>query len=215
MWQARNVARRGRQTELLERVPPLLVGFDTETTGLDVRHDRAISYGLYAWQLGDVVRTESFYVMPDREISDGARRIHGLDRGRLENLRADHEVLEPVEGARRARTALLRWSRAGGVIVGANLEGFDLAMLRSTLLELDGDAAEAGRLEEIEVIDVIQHDLLIEPSRVRRPRRTLTHLCQHYGVDPGGHDAVGDARAAVEVLLRQIEHNQRGQMVLA
>ncbi len=209
------MAPRRRRTELFEWVPPLLVGFDTETTGLDVAHDRAIAYGLYAWRLGAPARVDRFYVIPDREISEGSRRVHGLDRERLESLRADHDVLAPLAGARRAREILGAWSREGAAIVGANVVGFDLAMLRATLLDLGEGAEDVQAIDELDVVDVIDHDLVIEPSRERRPRRTLTHLCQHYGVEPGGHDAVGDARAAVEVFLRQVEHNHQGQMVLA
>ena len=215
VWQARGVGSRRRRTGIVRDVPPLLVGFDTETTGLDVAHDRAISYGVYVWRLGAPPVTEHFYVTPDREISEGARRVHGLDREALEDLRASSDVLAPMDGARRALGILGEWADLGGVVVGANVAGFDLAMLRATLLDLGGHGAEVERLDSLEVYDVIEHDLAIEPSREARPRRTLAHLCRHYQVPPGGHDALGDARAAVEVFLRQVEVNRHGQMTLA
>jgi DNA polymerase III epsilon subunit-like protein len=67
---------------------------------------------------------------------------------------------------------------------------------------------------DLRTIDVIEHDLLMDPSRVLRPRRGLEHLCAHYGVNPGGHDALDDARATVEVFLEQVLCNNAGQMVL-
>jgi DNA polymerase III epsilon subunit-like protein len=67
-------------------------------------------------------------------------------------------------------------------------------------------------IDKLHVIDVVEHDLMIEPSRVDRPRRGLGHLCKHYGVKPGGHDALNDARAAVEVFLEQVLFNTAGQM---
>ena len=62
------------------------------------------------------------------------------------------------------------------------------------------------------IIDVVDHDLLIEPSRSDRPRRGLSYLCSHYGVKQGGHDALADARAAVEVFFEQVLVNNAGQM---
>jgi hypothetical protein len=63
----------------------------------------------------------------------------------------------------------------------------------------------------LRIIDVVDHDLAIDPSREFRPRRGQEHLCRHYGVRPGGHDALSDARAAVEVFLEQVVYNNAGQ----
>ena len=63
----------------------------------------------------------------------------------------------------------------------------------------------------LRIIDVIDHDLAMDPSREFRPRRGQAYLCRHYGVNPGGHDALKDARAAVEVFLEQVVHNNAGQ----
>ncbi len=200
----------------INRAPELLVGFDTETTGLDVRNERAISYGFCVYRYGQPVETEEFFVVPDRPISDGARRVHGLDVERLNTMRSTHLVLDVAAGARRAIEVLTRYHQAGAYVVGANVVRFDLAMLRHTANDvLEGDDV-ASNLEDtnFRIIDVIEHDLAIDPSRVFRPRRSLSHLCSHYNVKPGGHDAVGDARAAVEVLLEQIVHNNAGQREL-
>jgi DNA polymerase III epsilon subunit-like protein len=66
----------------------------------------------------------------------------------------------------------------------------------------------------LRIIDVVEHDLAIEPSRALRPRRGLTFLSNHYGVVPGGHDALQDARAAVEVFMEQVVVNTAGQGTL-
>lgn len=200
----------------VNRAPELLVGFDTETTGLDVRCERAISYGFCVYRYGQPVATEEFFVIPDRPISDGARRVHGLDVERLNTMRLTHEVLDVVAGARRAISTLTRFHNEGAFVVGANVARFDLAMLRWTANDvLEQGAASSFERTKFRIIDVIEHDLAIDPSRVIRPRRSLSHLCSHYNVKPGGHDAVGDARAAVEVLLEQIVCNNAGQRELA
>ncbi len=201
----------------INRAPELLVGFDTETTGLDVRSERAISYGFCIYRYGQPVEIEEFFVVPDRPISDGARRVHGLDVERLNTMRSTHVVLDVAAGARRAIEVLTRYHEAGAYVVGANVVRFDLAMLRHTANDvLEGDnAASTFEQTNFRIIDVIEHDLVIDPSRVFRPRRSLSHLCSHYNVKPGDHDAVGDARAAVEVLLEQIVHNNAGQRELS
>ena len=198
----------------MTRTPELLVGFDTETTGLDVKTERAISYGFSVYRYGQHVSTEQFYVLPDRDISEGARRVHGLSRELIEAKRESAEVFEVGAGARCAVERLRRFHEAGAFIVGANVVRFDLAMLRWTLASL-GDADD-NRIDiaSLRIIDVIEHDLLMEPSRAVRPRRSLTSLCRYYGVAVGGHDAASDARASVEVLLEQVVRNNDGQREL-
>ncbi len=206
----------GAVAHTLNRAPELLVGFDTETTGLDVRSERAISYGFSVFRYGQPVATEEFFVIPDRPISDGARRVHGLDIERLNEMRSTHDVLDVAAGARRAIAVLTGFHEEGAYVVGANVARFDLAMLRWTATDvLDPRATSSFERTKLRIIDVIEHDLAIDPSRAFRPRRSLSHLCSHYNVKPGGHDAVGDARAAVEVLLEQIVHNNAGQRELS
>src|SRR5271155_6085806 len=53
------------------QVPELIVGFDTETTGLDVSVERAISYGFCEYRYGLPVWSEHYFVLPDRPISAG------------------------------------------------------------------------------------------------------------------------------------------------
>ncbi len=62
-------------------------------------------------------------------------------------------------------------------------------------------------VKRLPVIDVIKHDEVIESRAVSTRRRSLTNLCQYYGVAPGGHNALSDARASVEVFLAQVARN--------
>lgn len=196
-----------------QHVPELVVGFDTETTGLSVTSDRAISYGFSAYRYGVAIWSEQYFVIPDRPISEGARRVHGLSVEDLQSMREVASVYGPEAGVARCVQILGDVAGQGGVIIGANVVRFDLEMLRRSANSLLNLSLETSPLDlsALKVIDVVEHDLAIEPSRALRPRRGLSQLCQHYGVTPGGHDALGDARAAVDVFVAQVAHNNAGQ----
>jgi DNA polymerase-3 subunit epsilon len=198
------------------QVPELMVGFDTETTGLSVTTERAISYGFCVYRYGRLVRSEHFFVIPDQPISEGARRVHGLSLEDLEAKRSTDTVMSVEAGLTKATQLLADFHNQGAYILGANVVRFDLEMLRRSCRSLLGrelDDAEFD-ISLLRIIDVIDHDLAIEPSRDLRPRRGLEQLCQHYGVKPGGHSALEDARATVEVFMEQVVRNNQGQMTL-
>ena len=200
-----------------QRVPELILGFDTETTGLSVSSERAISYGFCAYRFGVPVWSEQFFVIPDRPISPGAKRVHGLSarghRGEAGDRTAS-TASRRVWPARCRSCATIH--ELGAYVVGSNVVRFDLEMLRRSCIsvlgmELNDDYFDISLLR---IIDVVDHDLAIDPSREFRPRRGQEYLCRHYGVTPGGHDALSDARAAVEVFLEQVVHNNAGQASL-
>jgi len=195
------------------QVPELIVGFDTETTGLSVMSERAISYGFCAYRFGVPLWSEHFFVMPDCPISAGAQRVHGLSLEDLESKRASETVFSVAAGLTQAINILQDFHSRGAHIVGSNVGRFDLEMLRRSSISVLNRALddEDFDISLLRIIDVVEHDLMIEPSREFRSRRGLEHLCRHYGVVPGGHDALGDARAAVEVFMEQVMFNNDGQ----
>ena len=197
-------------------MPELVVGFDTETTGLDVASERAISYGFCAYRYGRLEWSEQFFVVPDRPIALPAQRVHGLSIEALEAKRATHQVFNVEGGLVHAVEVLRSYQQQGAFIVGANVVRFDIEMLRRSYQSVLGKSLDDDFFDVslLQVIDVIEHDLAIEPSRELRPRRGLEQLCHHYGIEPGGHDALGDARATVEVFLEQVVRNNQGQATL-
>jgi DNA polymerase III epsilon subunit-like protein len=199
-----------------QRVPELILGFDTETTGLSVSSERAISYGFCAYRFGVPVWSEQFFVIPDRPISPGAKRVHGLSLEDIESKRGSHNVYNVENGLTRAVQILRDYHALGAYVVGSNVVRFDLEMLRRSCISVLGTGLndEYFDISLLRIIDVVDHDLAIEPSREFRPRRGQTHLCRHYGVTPGGHDALSDARAAVEVFIEQVVRNNSGQATL-
>ena len=196
------------------QVPELILGFDTETTGLSVASERAISYGFCAYRFGVPVWSEQFFVIPDRPISVGAYRVHHLSLEDLEAKRENYAVHDVKDGVAHATSVLRRFHERGAYVVGSNVSRFDLEMLRRSSLSLSGSVSDVASLSGLRIIDVVEHDLAIEPSRLLRPRRGLTFLSRHYGVKPGGHDALEDARAAVEVFMEQVLVNNAGQTSL-
>jgi len=206
----------GPVTKRYLQVPEFIVGFDTETTGLDVTVERAISYGFCEYRYGLPASSEHYYVLPDRPISDGARRVHGLSLEDLELKRSSDVVYSVEEGLRHTLEVLRRYEGLGALLVGSNISQFDIEMFRWSYRSVVGRNPEQDglHLSKLRIIDVVEHDLVIEPSRSSRPRRGLDYLCRHYGVQPGGHDALNDAREAVEVFFEQVLHNNAGQMSL-
>jgi DNA polymerase III epsilon subunit-like protein len=163
------------------------------------------------------VWSEQFFVIPDRPISPGAKRVHGLSIDDIEAKRGTEPVYSVETGLTRAVQILRDYHELGAHVVGSNVVRFDLEMLRRSCIsvlgmELNDDYFDISLLR---IIDVVDHDLAIDPSREFRPRRGQEYLCRHYGVKPGGHDALSDARAAVEVFLEQVVFNNAGQASLA
>jgi DNA polymerase III epsilon subunit-like protein len=199
------------------QVPELILGFDTETTGLSVLSERAISYGFCAYRFGVPLWSAHYFVVPDRPISAGARRVHGLTLEDLERKRGSELVYNVEAGLTLAIKILRDFHSRGAFIVGSNVARFDLEMLRRSSMSVLGTALDDANfdLSLLRIIDVVEHDLAIEPSRGSRPRRGLEYLCHHYGVTPGGHDALEDARAAVEVFMEQVIYNNAGQTSLS
>jgi len=206
----------GHVVKKYQRVPELILGFDTETTGLSVSSERAISYGFWAYRFGVPVWSEQFFVIPDCPISPGAKRVHGLSIDDIEAKRGTQPVYSVANGLTRAVQILRDYHELGAYVIGSNVVRFDLEMLRRSCISVLGMELNDGYfdLSLLRIIDVVDHDLAIEPSREFRPRRGQTHLCRHYGVKPGGHDALSDARAAVEVFIEQVVHNNEGQASL-
>jgi len=194
--------------KLIQEVPELLVGFDTETTGLSTSEDEAISYGFAVYRSGVLEELSQFFAVPSRPMSSGAQRVHGISMAVLQRKLEEGEAFGASSAAELAATRLSQFASDGAVFVGSN-PMFDFNMLESTLRRHGHVGLRPFGIAppQITIIDVVSHDVLIEPRSASRPRRGLVQLCGHYGIAPGQHDAAEDARAAAEVLLAQIRRN--------
>ena len=188
-------------------VPALMVGFDIESTGLDTEVDEPISYGFAVYQAGELVEEEEFFALPSVPIHPAAEKVHGWSRLALEKLHRAGEAHSAVAGVARAAQRLREFHAQGAHFVGAYPQ-YDFRMTTSLLRRHSmGDLEVLGfDLATVRLIDVCQHDRTIDPDRTRR--RNLTALSGHYQLIPGNHTAIGDAKAAVEVFIKQVAHNQ-------
>ena len=169
-----------------------LASFDTETTGVDVEHDRIVTAALVRQDAaGGPVRRREWVVDPGLPIPAGATAVHGLtDEWARRNGRPPGPVVEEV-----AR-ALAETARAGLPLVIMNAP-YDLTLLDRELRRHRGSSlGQYAAGSPLLVVDPRVLDKHLD--RYRKGRRTLTDLCAHYGVELGAaHDAAADATAAM------------------
>ncbi len=174
-----------------------LVGFDLETTGLDRERDEPVSYAFVEFAHGEQVGVEEGFLVPRRAISRGATTVHGLTEASLAALGA-----APVhDGVARVAERLRALSAEGVPVVGCNL-AYDLTIVDRALSRL-APPTSLRRCWAGPALDVLVLDRGLDTDFATRPVRRLEALCAHYEVTPPTHTAVGDAVAAVQVLLAQ------------
>jgi len=172
-----------------------LAAFDTETTGIDVEHDRIVSAALVVQETPrSAPRTTRWLINPGVEIPEAATAVHGLT--------ADHLALNgrwPAPVVEEVARALAAQSVAGRPLVVMNAP-FDLTLLDRELKRHRARSLDAYLgAHSLCVLDPRVLDKHLD--RYRKGRRTLTDLCAHYGVElTGAHDAAADAMAALEVV---------------
>lgn len=173
-------------------VGPLL-GFDTETTGVDVFTDRVVTAATVLTDDGsDEVKT--WLVNPGVEIPEGAAAVHGIT-----TEHAASHGREPREALWEISQQLYEAMANDIPVVGFNV-AFDLTLMESELARhgLPTLASQLGR-PLAPIIDPLVLDRGLD--RYRRGKRTLEFLCAHYEVATGTlHDAGEDVRATLGVL---------------
>lgn len=171
-----------------------VLGFDTETTGVDVRHDRIVTAALVRrdtqglWQ-------RTWLIDPGVEIPAAASAIHGIttERARAEG-QAPQVALEEIA------SAIVDGQLAGVPVVAYNAS-FDMAILDHELDRwgLPRLGQRLGR-DVGPVLDPLVIDRGVD--RYRKGKRTLSDLCLHYRVTSQDelHTAEVDVHATLRVL---------------
>ncbi|GIG35334.1 exonuclease domain-containing protein [Cellulomonas pakistanensis] len=173
-----------------------LLGFDTETTGVDTDHDRIVTAALVRRDR-DGTHVQTWLVDPGVEIPEGASAIHGIS---TEHAR-EHGV-EPRGALDEIAAAIAEAVRDGVPVVAYNAS-FDLCLLESELRRHDLPTVEdrlGGELRP--VIDPLVLDRA--EDRYRSGKRKLVDLCGVYQVVDTGdlHTADVDVVATLDVLER-------------
>jgi DNA polymerase-3 subunit epsilon len=172
-----------------------LAAFDTETTGVDVETDRIVSAAVVVQDAaGTRPRVSRWLVNPGVPVPAGATEVHGLTDEHLQrNGRWPAPVMFEIA------EALAEQAAAGRPLVVMNAP-FDLTILDRELRR--HRASSLDRWLDSAPLPVLDPRVLDKHlDRYRKGRRTLTDLCEHYGVTlDGAHDAAADALAALDVV---------------
>jgi DNA polymerase-3 subunit epsilon len=173
-----------------------LAGFDIESTGVSPERDRIVTACVVQCGGGSPVASATW--MSDVggiEIPEAASAVHGIttERVRAEGRPAGEVVEEII-------TALTAVVLSGIPVVAMNAT-YDLTMLDREARRHGVQPLAETVGDDLRVVDPFVLDKQVVPRR--RGRRTLTALCEAYGVRlDGAHDAAADALAACRVVWR-------------
>jgi DNA polymerase-3 subunit epsilon len=171
-----------------------LAAFDIETTGTDTENDRIVTAAISVVGGGEPTVSTNWLVDPGVPIPAEATAVHRItdERVRTEGLPADQAVFEITE-------TLAELIGQGIPIIAFNAR-FDLTILDR----------EARRYDQETLCDLIggpESLLVIDPyvldknfNKYRKGRRTLSILCECYGIPlDDAHAADADALAAARL----------------
>lgn len=165
---------------------------DTETTAPDPEEARTVTACIGAVGGGEATQVVQRLVNPGVEIPQGAIDVHGIT-----NEHAVTNGLDPAVVIDEVVNWLEDWWAAGLPVVAFNAS-YDLTVI-------DRDARRhLGRPLDTRAALVIDPFVIDRRfDKYRKGKRTLTAMCEHYGVRlDGAHDATADAVAAARVAFR-------------
>lgn len=170
-----------------------LVGFDTETTGVDVGTDRIVTAAVVR-RAGGRTLTRTWLIDPGVEIPAAAAEIHGITTAHARaHGRSPAGALEEIAEA-------LSGALARGEPVVAYNASFDLSLLDAELRRHGLRTLPERLTRDVRVVvDPLVLDRWLDTYRPGK--RRLGDLCAHYGVTAGVlHSADADVVATLDVL---------------
>lgn len=186
------------------------VGFDTETTGVDVTRDRVVTAAVVR-RAGGATTPRTWLIDPGVEIPAGAAAIHGIT---TEHARAHGRP--PAEALDEIAAELSEAVLRDEPVVAFNAS-FDLCVLTAELRRHGLPTLEDRVGGEVRtLIDPLVLDR--ELVRFRKGKRRLSDLLPHYGVlaPEALHAADVDVVATLDLLAAMVAaHPGLGRMDLA
>ncbi len=168
---------------------------DLETTGFSPRDDRIIEIGVVELDL-EGRETGAFSTLVDPGRAPGPTHVHGISPAMLTGA-PTFAAIHPDLAAR----------LSGRVVVGHNVDRFDLAFLRAECGRVGGRRLVPGAVPTLDTLAVAQRHLGL------RGRARLAQCCEHFGLSwDDHHRALGDAR--VTAALFRSMRDQLGDVAL-
>lgn len=169
-----------------------IVGFDLETTGLDLQTSRIVTASIVEIDgAGDPVLSKDWLINPGIEIPQEAAAVHGVT-----TEIAQRDGISPELGLLEISGMLNDYFVQGVPVVAFNAP-YDFTILRNEL-----SRNELNTLVAKPVIDPLVIDKKF--VRMRKGKRTLSILCGHYSIELlNAHQSSADALAAVRLAQQQ------------
>ena len=156
---------------------------DVETTGLSPEDERIVEVGVVILDPAGL-ELHSFCTLVDPGRHPGPTHVHGISGEMLEGA--------PTFAAIRP---FLAHQLSGRVVVGHNVDGFDLAFLRAECRRAGGEGVVPGEVPTLDTWQLAQRHL--GPAC----RAGLAECCGHFGLRwDDHHHALGDARVTAALL---------------
>jgi DNA polymerase III epsilon subunit family exonuclease len=167
----------------LDRLPMVVI--DCETTGLNVRRDRIVSFAAVRIEEGLRVAqhpTLDLLIDPGVDIPPHATAIHGIDRAALAGAPTFAEAFDDIVGC-----------LAGAVVVG-HAVGFDMAILAREAARIRQPWREPPSFDTANLATAVAH----LPDRA-----DLAHLLERLGIEHKRerHRAADDAHMAADLFV--------------
>lgn len=178
-----------------------LLGFDTETTGVNPLRDRIVTAALIG-RGKDGTHERTWLIDPGVPIPEAAAAIHGIS-----TEHAQAHGMQPRQALVELSNELTAAFTYAIPVVAYNAT-FDLSIIEAEL-QRHGLPTIGQRLGRPlgPVVDPLVLDRALD--RYRRGKRKLVDLCQHYGVQESGdlHTADVDVTATLDVLQALARHH--------
>ena len=163
-----------------------LVGFDTETTGVDTASDHIVSAALIVDSPDSEPKIQEWLIKV-ADIPLGATAIHGISTEHSQKFGSDPDlaIIEMVDALSAVAAPL--------VVVNGT---FDFSLVVNEAARYGIDAKPV--VDKLRIVDTMVMDKLLDPYRPGR--RTLTSVSASYGVAiRGAHQASGDVLCAIRL----------------